>query len=77
MNDFEEHGQLVLGLTIICLILSRVRTQHESLRDLRRRYATLMDCIKILYGENVCKIECICFWFLLNLKIIKFSHKIV
>ena len=29
-----------------------------SLRDLRRRYATLMDCIKILYGENVCKIEC-------------------
>ena len=29
MNDFVEHGQVVLGLTIICLNLSRVRTQHE------------------------------------------------
>ena len=28
MNDFEEHGQVVLGLTIICLTFSRVRTQH-------------------------------------------------
>ena len=68
MNDFEEHVQVVLGLTIICLILSRVRTQHEFARSTTKVRRTLMDCIKNLYGENVCKIECVCFCFLLNLK---------
>ena len=33
MNDFEEHAQVVLGLNIICLIVSRVRTQHEFARS--------------------------------------------
>ena len=77
MNDFEEHGQVVLGRTIICLILSRVRTQHEFARFTTKVHRTLMKLHQNLYEENVCKIECVSFWFLLNLMNINLSHKIV
>ena len=33
MNDFEEHGQVVLGLTIICLIFEPRSSQHEFARS--------------------------------------------
>ena len=41
---FEEHGQVVLGLTIICLILSRVRAQHEFARFTTKVRRTLNVC---------------------------------
>ena len=41
MNDFEEHGQLVLGRSIICLILSHVRSQHKFTRSIRNDITTL------------------------------------